>query len=93
MVVTFEDNGVAKISNYPDNKSLEEISRLLHDSSVRMQYLEYFRSMVKTDSSDVTLGWALELVSKKKFYSRVEKIILHRSKTLENFANVVYKNS
>lgn len=42
MIVTFEDNGVSKLSEYPDNKSFDEISQLLHNSSVQMQYLEYF---------------------------------------------------
>ena len=91
MIVTFEDNGVSKLSEYPDNKSFEEISELLHNSSVQMQYLDYFNSLVKPDSSNRTLGWALELVSKKKFYSRVEKIVIHRRKTLKYFTNVVYK--
>lgn len=91
MIVTFEDNGVSKLSEYPDNKSFDEISQLLHNSSVQMQYLEYFNSLVNPDSSNVTLGWALELVSKKKFYSRVEKIVLYRRKTLRDFTNVVYK--
>ncbi len=90
MIVTFKDNGVAKLADYDDTDTVK-ISLSLHNHSVRMQYLEYFNGLIGSDSDNATIGAALEKVSKKKFYSRVTRVEFHPGKTLKDFSNVKRK--
>ena len=95
MVITYEDNGVAKIMGYDFPKEVRhknfenELKGKLHKISVREQMVEEFKKMCGDDPSDVTLGWALEVITEKRFYSKIERIEFHYNKTLKNF-NVKY---
>jgi hypothetical protein len=77
--VLFEDDGVDKISYYPSNKSLDEISELLHKHSVRKQMADDFKSNLGSNKdlstvSDVSLGYALSVVKEKRYHSKISNI-------------------
>lgn len=89
MIVTFEIDGVDKISSYerPEiGKDFEgEIRSRLHKFNVRKQMVEDFKKLCGNTPSDNTIGWALEEVSKKRYVSKVNNIQFHYGKTLKQF--------
>jgi len=96
MIVTYEDNGVSKIMVHTFPKEirnrdfLKEIESNLHKHSVRGQMTKDFKTMCGENPSDNTIGWALDEIKGKRYYSKIERIEFHYGKTLENF-NVKYK--
>lgn len=74
--VLFEENGVDKISFYPSNMSLDEISKKLHEGSRRKNMVKDFKDNIRdlSDVSDMTLGWALSTINDKKYYSNISRI-------------------
>lgn len=89
-IVTFEDNGVAKISDYTDNtKSNKEIITMMHNSSYRQNLVKRLRELTNSKSldemNDNSLGYALEsLITGKKVFSTITRIEFH-DRELRNF--------
>lgn len=89
-IITFEDKGVAKISDYSGNsKSDKEIVKLLHDSSYRENLVARLRELTNNknleEMSVVSLGYALEELIKSKVCSTITKIEFQHGKNLNNF--------
>jgi hypothetical protein len=90
-VVTFEDNGVDKISDYSDNdKTDKEICELMHASSYRKNLVKQLKEQVKGRSldemTDNSLGYELEqLIKNKRIYSSISNIKFHRDRSIKNF--------
>ena len=89
-IVTFDLDGVSKVSDYSgDTKSNQEIKELLHRSDVRIQMAEFIRSATKNDItnvSNITLGYELELLKEKRFFSRITNIQFHpQNMDIRNF--------
>lgn len=89
-IITFEEKGVSKISDYSnDYRSNEEILELLHNTSYRKNLVARLRELTNNknleEMSEVSLGYALDELSKSKVYSTIEKIEFHQGKTLNNF--------
>lgn len=88
MIVTYEKEGRGCLSYY-DNHNTEEITNLLHNSDVREQLAELFKKNAgKTplnELDNITLGYIIEEISKKKVFSRINKIEFHPGKTIKNF--------
>lgn len=77
--VLFEEDGVDKISFYPSNKSLEEISTLLHNASIRKKMIKDFKDNIGREKdlsmiTDMSLGYALSVVHGKRYTSNVSNI-------------------
>lgn len=92
-IITFEDKGVAKISDYSDNKdSNEELKSLLHRSSYRKNLVNRLRELTNNknleEMSVLSLGYALEELIKSKVYSTIEKIEFHSDRS--RFGNIKY---
>lgn len=90
MIVTYEKDGKSCVSDYDNrNRNTEEITILLHNSDVRVQLAELFKKNAgKTplsELSDITLGYIIEEISKKKVFSRISNIEFHPGKTIKNF--------
>lgn len=91
MIVTYEKDGVSKLSSYDFpkpviNKDFEsEISSRLHKHNVREQMTTDFKKLCGENPSDNTIGWALEEVSKKRYYSKVDSIQFHYGKSIDQF--------
>lgn len=95
MVVTYEDNGVPKImeqqfSREVHNSNFENVVRKnLHKRNVREQMTKDFKEICGENSSDNTIGYALEQIRERKYVSQIDRIEFHYGKTLRNF-NVRY---
>jgi hypothetical protein len=91
MVITFEDNGVSKIMGYDFPKSVRysdfehEVKQNLHKKSIREQMTFEFKKLCGDSPSENTIGWALEYISNRRFYSKIERIVFHHNKSLHNF--------
>lgn len=90
-VVTFDENGVSKITDYSDSTySNDEIKTLLHNNSYRRNLLKSLREKTNGKSldeiSDNTLGYYLDELVKdsKKIHSTITRIEFH-SLPLKNF--------
>lgn len=91
MIVTYEVDGVDKISSYDFsreiiNKDFEsEVRSRLHKFNVRDQMTKDFKKLCGENPSDNTIGWALEEVTKKRYVSKVDRIQFHYGKSIDQF--------
>lgn len=89
-IITFEEKGIAKISDYSNRReSDEELRKLLHKSSYRENLVTRLRELTNNknleEMSVISLGYALEELINSKVYSTINKIEFHNDKTLNNF--------
>ncbi len=89
-IVTFENKGVAKISDYAGNyRTDKEIVDLLHKSSYRENLVARLRELTNNknleEMSVISLGYALEELINSRVHSTINKIEFHNGKTLNNF--------
>lgn len=89
-IVTFENKGIAKISDYSGNtKTDKEIAELLHKSSYRENLVARLRELTNNknleEMSIVSLGYALEELINSKVYSTITKIEFQHGKNLNRF--------
>lgn len=89
-IITFEDKGVAKVSDYSGRKeSNDELKKVLHHTSYRENLVARLRELTNNknleEMSVVSLGYALEELINSKVYSTIERIEFHNDKTLQNF--------
>jgi hypothetical protein len=94
-VVTFEENGVAKVSDYSDSKKTDkEIMVMMHESSYRHNLAKRLKEMTNGKSldsmSDNSLGYELSLLiqNAKRVYSTIMNIEFH-DKPLHHFGRKV----
>jgi hypothetical protein len=82
MQVTYEVNGKAYYSRFEDEVDKEEIKNLLHTSNKRKQKVKAFKAIVGnlSKATNNTIGYALDEIEKKKFYSEVTDIQFHSDK-------------
>lgn len=91
MIVTYEDNGVPKITEQQffggiHNSNFENVVRKnLHRRSVRQQMIKEFKEICGENPSDDTIGYALEQIREKRYVSQIDGIEFHYGKTLRNF--------
>jgi hypothetical protein len=93
-VVTYENNGVAKIADYSGSEKTErEIYTLIHSNSYRenlVKFLKEFNNGKPLDElSTASLGYALERLVRAKIFSTVDKIEFH-NKPLSQFAGTKF---